>query len=80
MDQLSATMKQQAEIKRHEKIEMLAPEYQALEATLHTQHPGDNSDAVRRSMEQVERQYNTLAIQFQRNHADTELHPPALHV
>ena len=80
MEQFSTSMKQQATIKKQEKIEMLTQEYQALEATLHCQHPGDDSDAVRRTMEQVERQYNTLVSQFQRNHADTGLHSPPLHV
>ena len=78
MEQFSTTMKQQAAIKKHEKIEMLTQEYQALEATLHCQHPGDDSDAVRRTMEQIKRQYNTRVSQFQRNHADTELNTPPL--
>ena len=80
MDQFSATMKQQAAIKKHEKIEMLTQEYQALEATLHRQHPGEDSDVVRRTLEQEERQYKTLVTQFQRHFADTGLHPPPLHV
>ena len=67
----NTTMKQQATIKKFEKIKMLTQEYQALETTLHRKHPGDDNDVVRRSMEQVERQYNTLVTQFQRNHTDT---------
>ena len=59
---------------------MLTQEYHALEATLHCQDSGDDSDAVRRTIKQVERQYNTLVSQFQRNHADTGLHPAPLHV
>ena len=63
-----------------EKIEMLTQEYQALKATLLRQHPGDDSDAVRHTREQVERQYHTLVSQFHRNHAYTGLQPPPLHV
>ena len=80
MEQLCTTIKQQAAITKHEKIKMLTQEYQALAATLHCQHPGDDSDAVRRTIEQVERQYNTLVSRFQRKNADTGLHPPPLHV
>ena len=80
LEQFATSMKQQAAIKKHEKIEMLTQEYQALKATLLRQHPGDDSDAVRHTMEQVERQYHTLVSQFHRNHADTGLQPPPLHV
>ena len=80
MEQFSASMKQQAAVKKYEKIEMLTQDYHDLEETLHRQHPGDDSDSVRRSMAQIERQYNTLITQFQRNHADSGLHPPPLHV
>ena len=48
MDQFSATIKQQAAIKKHDKIKILTQEYQAQESTLHRQHPGDDSDSVRR--------------------------------
>ena len=80
INQFSATMKRQAAIKKYENIDRLTQEYQALAATLHRNHPGDDNDTVRRSMEQVERQYNTLLTQFQRNHANAGLHPPSLHV
>ena len=61
-------------------IRVLTQEYQALEATLLRRQPGDNSEAVKHTMEQVERQYHTLVSQFNRNHADTGLQPPPLHV
>ena len=80
LEQFATYMKQQAAIKKQEKIEILAQEYQALKETLNYQHPGDDSDEVRHKMEQVERQYNTLVSQFHRNYADTGLQPPPLTV
>ena len=65
---------------KNTKIEMLTQEYQALEATPLRRQPGDNSEAVKHTIEQVERQYHTLVSQFNRNHADTGLQPPPLHV
>ena len=52
MEQYSTSIKQQAAIKKQEMIAMLTQEYQALEAILHCQQPGDDSDAVRRTMKQ----------------------------
>ena len=80
MKQYSTFIKQQAAIKKHKKIVMLTQEYQALKATLLCQHLGDYSYAVRRTMEQVKRQYNTFVSRFQRNYADTRLHLPHLYV
>ena len=80
LEQFASYMKLQAAIKKQEKIEMLAQEHQALKKTLNYQHPGDDIDEVLHKMEQVERQYNTLVSQFQRNYADTGLQPPPLTV